>query len=204
VPLFPKGITLRPAPKDRGRSGFNGVSGQLWSPGSSAEAECSAEVGLVGLVRPAGLVGPEWSPRKRLANTRPSRAESQAYGADRVLALARALAQRSLRHGSHSEWLPFGLPGHTSQGPQISSDQPARPAGFEPATRCLEGTFEPSRDVALCRSMRCLPAATVAGRRLASSGVCHVGSPFGSLDEVSITNVLPNEKAPVISVGDPC
>jgi hypothetical protein len=24
----------------------------------------------------------------------------------------------------------------------------ARPAGFEPATRCLEGTFEPSRDVA--------------------------------------------------------
>jgi hypothetical protein len=27
-------------------------------------------------------------------------------------------------------------------------DHPARPAGFESATRCLEGTFEPSQDVA--------------------------------------------------------
>jgi hypothetical protein len=48
----------------------------------------------------------------------------------------------------------------------------ARPAGFEPATRCLEGTFEPSRDVAWRRSTSHLAVVIVADCRTASRGVC--------------------------------
>jgi hypothetical protein len=47
-----------------------------------------------------------------------------------------------------------------------------RPAGFEPATRCLEGTFEESRDVAWYRSTSYLAAAIVAGCRGTSQGIC--------------------------------
>jgi len=48
----------------------------------------------------------------------------------------------------------------------------ARPAGFEPATRCLEGTVPTSLDVARRRSTSHLPAVTVAGCRRASRDVC--------------------------------
>jgi hypothetical protein len=48
----------------------------------------------------------------------------------------------------------------------------ARPAGFEPATRCLEGTVGASLDVAWRRSTSHLPADTVAGRRRASCEIC--------------------------------
>jgi hypothetical protein len=44
----------------------------------------------------------------------------------------------------------------------------ARAAGFEPAIRCLEGTFESSQDVAYFRPTRHPAAAIVARRRLAS------------------------------------
>ncbi len=47
----------------------------------------------------------------------------------------------------------------------------ACPAGFEPATRCLEGTFEPSRDVAWRRSTSHLAAIIVADCRRESRGV---------------------------------
>jgi hypothetical protein len=47
-----------------------------------------------------------------------------------------------------------------------------RPAGFEPATRCLEGTVEASRCVAWCRPMSHLTAQMRDGRGLASPGVC--------------------------------
>ena len=50
--------------------------------------------------------------------------------------------------------------------------QKARPAGFEPATRCLEGTFEASRDVAWRRSTSHLAVRIVADCRGASRGVC--------------------------------
>ena len=46
-----------------------------------------------------------------------------------------------------------------------------RPAGFEPATRCLEGTFEPSQDVAWRRSTSHLAAIIVAYCRRESRGV---------------------------------
>jgi hypothetical protein len=48
--------------------------------------------------------------------------------------------------GSRQRWSPARTPSpflalrHTVEGPQTSSDL-ARPAGFEPATRCLEGLF---------------------------------------------------------------
>jgi hypothetical protein len=48
----------------------------------------------------------------------------------------------------------------------------ARPAGFEPATRCLEGTSEGSRDVAWRRSTSHLAAAFVAGCRRTLREVC--------------------------------
>ena len=48
----------------------------------------------------------------------------------------------------------------------------ARPAGFEPATRCLEGTAGASLDVAWRRPTSYLAAVSVAGRRRASRGVC--------------------------------
>jgi Phage integrase family len=57
----------------------------------------------------------------------------------------------------------------------VSSEQvfqKARPAGFEPATRCLEGTFEPSRDVVRRRLTSLLTAVTVARCRRMSRGVC--------------------------------
>lgn len=50
--------------------------------------------------------------------------------------------------------------------------QKARPAGFKPATRCLEGTAGASRDVAWRRSTRHLTAIIVADCRTASRGVC--------------------------------
>ena len=48
---------------------------------------------------------------------------------------------------SREDTCPFLALRHTVEGPQTSSDL-ARPAGFEPATRCLEDTLKPSRDVA--------------------------------------------------------
>ncbi len=57
----------------------------------------------------------------------------------------------------------------------------ARPAGFEPATRCLEGTVGPSRDVAWRRYTSHLPAVTVAGCRKRRARSASVGSPVGSL-----------------------
>ena len=61
----------------------------------------------------------------------------------------------------------------------------ARPAGFDPATRCLEGTFELSRGVAWRRSIRRLAGrmirVCVALRRSASaSGGSLIGSPRSS------------------------
>jgi hypothetical protein len=47
-----------------------------------------------------------------------------------------------------------------------------RPAGFEPATRCLEGTVEPSLDIAWYRSMGRLTALMSADRGPASLGSC--------------------------------
>ena len=48
---------------------------------------------------------------------------------------------------SREDTYPFWLSATQSKGPQTSFDL-ARPAGFEPATRCLEDTLKPSRDVA--------------------------------------------------------
>ena len=48
----------------------------------------------------------------------------------------------------------------------------ARPAGFEPATRCLEATVAASRDVACRRPASHLAGPIVAAGRRASRGVC--------------------------------
>jgi len=45
-------------------------------------------------------------------------------------------------------------------------------AGVEPATYCLGGTSATSPDVAGCRLMCCLAAPIIAGRGLASPGIC--------------------------------
>jgi len=74
---------------------------------------------------------------------------------------------------------PFLAPRHTVEGLQTSSDL-ARPAGFEPATRCLEDTFERSRDVAWRRPTSRLTAVTVARCRRASRGVCLHWLPYCS------------------------
>ena len=89
---------------------------------------------------------------------RPGRAEPQAHSpdvpvlgcipVDRVLALAPALAQRSLRQGSNhtphtSNHTPNGsfLGSPPARAPTLNTPSDlARPAGFEPATRCLEGS----------------------------------------------------------------
>ena len=60
---------------------------------------------------------------------------------------------------------------HANKEPKYSIEL-ARPAGFEPATRCLEGTVEGSREVAWRRPTRRLAADTIAGNRVASLGVC--------------------------------
>ena len=49
---------------------------------------------------------------------------------------------------SREDTYPFWLSATQSKDPKHPLTWLARPAGFEPATRCLEGTFEPSRYVA--------------------------------------------------------
>ena len=66
---------------------------------------------------------------------------------------------------------PFLAPRHTVEGLQTSSDL-ARPAGFEPATRCLEDTFGLSRDVAWRRPIRRLAGRIIWVCRPMSLGVC--------------------------------
>jgi hypothetical protein len=65
---------------------------------------------------------------------------------------------------------------------QIGSElvRPAvvRPAGFEPATRCLEGTCDSSQYVAWCRLTGLPAAAMIAGSRLASLRVCRCWLPL--------------------------
>jgi hypothetical protein len=53
----------------------------------------------------------------------------------------------------------------------------ARRAGFEPATRCLEGKVQGSRRVALCRLTWRLAASMITGSRLASLAVCRCWLP---------------------------
>jgi hypothetical protein len=53
-----------------------------------------------------------------------------------------------------SPWLPFRLSTPRVRKVHISCNFVVRQAGFEPATRCLEGTVEASRHVAWCHSMR--------------------------------------------------
>ena len=53
----------------------------------------------------------------------------------------------------------------------------ARRAGFEPATRCLEGTGDSSQYVASCRLTGLPAAAMIAGSRVASLGVCRCWLP---------------------------
>src|ERR1700722_11494388 len=67
--------------------------------------------------------------------------------------------------GRVERWEDLGMIG---PGPRNQ----VRPAGFEPATRCLEGTVEASRCVAWCRSMSHLTARMRAGCGLALPGGC--------------------------------
>ena len=64
--------------------------------------------------------------------------------------------------------------------PLKREDLLVRPAGFEPATRCLEGKAQGSRQVAWCRPMRRSTADTIAGSRVASLCVCRRWLPVGS------------------------
>jgi hypothetical protein len=61
-----------------------------------------------------------------------------------------------------------------SKAPRLAQSQLslARPAGFELATRCLEGTVGASRDVAWRRSTSHLPAVSVADRRRMPREIC--------------------------------
>jgi hypothetical protein len=81
----------------------------------------------------------------------------------------------------------------------------ARPAGFEPATRCLEGTLKASRDVA----QRCpgshLAATIVAGHRRASRGVCLRWLPDW-LPEISVHSLMfewTNGMSTMLGFGEP-
>ena len=83
-------------------------------------------------------------------------------GIDQAVEVDRLRCAQCLFVDAHPDWRP----------PQ-ASDQLARPAGFEPATRCLEGTFEPSRHVAYCRSTRHLTGKSPSGngRAVADPGL---------------------------------
>jgi len=95
-------------------------------------------------------------------------------------------AQRVTTHRQKSV-LPADMQWSTTQGMAIRTpavqlfrlnsplnweDSEARPAGFEPATRCLEGTVQGSRQVAWRRPTRRSTAGTVARGRVVSPGAC--------------------------------
>jgi hypothetical protein len=84
------------------------------------------------------------------------------------LGAAPAAFARNNRH--ESRCTPIGPPPYEHESPKRSDL--ARPAGFEPATRCLEGNVGASRDIAWRRSASHLAATIVTGRRRASCSVC--------------------------------
>ena len=57
----------------------------------------------------------------------------------------------------------------------------ARPAGFEPATRCLEGTVRGSREVAWCRPMWRSAEDTIAGNREGDTMAMALNQPQAAL-----------------------
>src|SRR5690349_18123045 len=107
----------------------------------------------------------------------------------------------------YADWLPiwhspFGSPPHTRR--QRQRDDLARPAGFEPATRCLEVTVTASGDVACCRSTSCLAAGTIAGCRRASREVCLRWLPDWLPEFCSLSLISNRRKSRRVSVTWAC
>src|SRR5260370_19616656 len=74
------------------------------------------------------------------------------------------------REPLYRRWLPGRLPADFRRS--VNSSDLARPAGSEPATRCLEGTAGGLRDVAWRRSTSHLAALIAADHRRTSPGIC--------------------------------
>ena len=150
-----------------GRWAGRGLRGQRRAAGASCAAGC--EVPL----RPEGLARTMRGASVLACSLRHSRG-SQPSGVGSSVWPWCWRAWQSPRR-SHAVGLASEGRGESCLSPlnaHVSLVRMARPAGFEPATRCLEGTFGGSLDVACCHPTSYLAADTIAGRRRASCEVC--------------------------------